>query len=384
MSTLKLAIINWTGDRSNWGCQATSFGLLEDLKEALPGREVQVATVPLGSKTFHDRWVYGLFNGALQKILADPSRKPSGLFDFLVSKVYAGQLDKVREADAVIFMAEGTMSGKGFFGGTRLLMLPHWAALAGKPVISLNQTLFSSVPAFLPQLRNVYSGFRWNAVREPASMAFAQQHQIPVHAMLPDSAFRAQPSDDEFVKLFSKPPNRGYLCITGSAAMRQSGALPFQVRAVEWAARNGLQVCPLFWTQWETDSVGAAALEAGNDLLALPRPGLNYRQVSAIFAGAAGLIGGRYHSSIQAAAVGTPFVPLPSGTHKTKGLVEMLDYPIGEMGFDDLPAIDSALDRILGERDALRERLESDCARLAAMRAERLVELGRAIESALA
>jgi polysaccharide pyruvyl transferase WcaK-like protein len=108
--------------------------------------------------------------------------------------------------------------------------------------------------------------------------------------------------------------------------------------------------------------------EVGGLPLLFNKPGIDYRDVSQILSSALAYIGGRYHTAIQSAAVRTPFLAVPAESHKTQGLLQMLDYPLGIVPFDDVTGVRNGLRRILSDRDSLAGHLDSALKRIQTQR----------------
>ena len=99
---------------------------------------------------------------------------------------------------------------------------------------------------------------------------------------------------------------------------------------------------------------------------------MGYRDVARIISQCKFLIGGRYHLAILAASTGTPFVLLPSSTHKTSGLIELLDYSLPVRRFDDIDGLREDIGRALGEHAALSAHLKKQMKKVKLLRAEGL------------
>ena len=73
----------------------------------------------------------------------------------------------------------------------------------------------------------------------------------------------------------------------------------------------------------------------------------------------------RYHATIFAILAATPFITLDSNTFKTRGLMDMVNYPIEVMQNDaDFDLIVKTIDRVRAERTSLAECLRSARVRL--------------------
>ena len=369
---MKIAIINWTGDRKNWGCQATSYGLLADIRDACaPEAVIDPEMVSLGSKSAGDRLVRRFFLDPLRRHLAREFSTPrqEKLFYLLNWLIYKGKIDLVKKADAVFFMAEGTMDGTTFFGGERLVMLPYLAATSlGKRVISLNQTLYSETDSFVPILENVYRRFSLVAVREPASLDLARRLN-PENAMLfPDSAFRTEPSATPPRQLLDTKPSKPLLAVTASAQYDHAHRGKYLRSLCEYARDRELQVCGLFWKPRWIAALSDAAEASGGLQPVFPKSGCDCRDISAILADCVAFIGGRYHSIIQAATVKTPFVPLPTNSHKTEGLLDLLEWPLSIRAFDDFTGMTADLDNVLSNRERYAKHLQRVLKKVAEIR----------------
>lgn len=350
---MRISIINWTGDRKNWGCQATSFGLLADIKDALEGREFVPHFVPLGGKTAPDRVVKRLFWNFLWRYLGEPvhSKSANRLFARLTRWIYAGHMSELERADAVLFMAEGTMTGQGFFESVRLLMLPYYVSTQmGKPVISLNQTIFTKRDEFVHLLQSTYRTFHSIDVREPASLAYAHKIGLTGADLFPDSAFRTRASGAEIAKLLDPAPTADILCITASGGYPGSYKHPYAREAARICREHGIQPVGLFWQPGAMEALRELCKEEGGLPPVFPKAGIPYTDVSEILSKSVAVVGGRYHTAIQAAAVHTPFVATRSGSHKTAGLLQMLDYPFPERHFEDVAGVREDLLSIIRNR----------------------------------
>jgi polysaccharide pyruvyl transferase WcaK-like protein len=75
-----------------------------------------------------------------------------------------------------------------------------------------------------------------------------------------------------------------------------------------------------------------------------------FRELTAIQSLAEIVVGGRFHPTILAALVGTPFVAVPSNTHKMAGLMEMLDANGLLCDFSSLDKVIPTINGVLDER----------------------------------
>lgn len=69
---MRIVVTNYTGDRGNWGCQATSRELLRFLQETAPDRDASsIMTVILPAPHTFDRHVGSGYGGRLRRIYSN-------------------------------------------------------------------------------------------------------------------------------------------------------------------------------------------------------------------------------------------------------------------------------------------------------------------------
>lgn len=358
---LKISVLNYTGHRANWGSRATSENLLEDLRSVF-GSDAEFHLVPLLSSGWKDRAIKLIWGKRIHAALRG-IRLPGDWLKSAARVIYSAHLDQVQKADLVVFQSEGTMNGQKFSTGDRLLLLPYLAAtVLDKPVLAINGSVEPIVPEFESAIRHVFQQFRYIAAREPVSKEYL--NKIGVNATcLPDSAFDVRPSISE------QAPSSPYICLSGSAILRNVNYDAFFDAVIEWASSNGIAVVTLLSGPADQKCFGEKPGVTRIRTEATPS------EVAAVIEGAKLLISGRYHMNIFAAAVHTPFISLPSGSHKTDGLLEILGNAVPSSTFDDLGAIRSTLDQVLRDRDAISAKLAARMQAIRSLRAEGLQNL---------
>jgi polysaccharide pyruvyl transferase WcaK-like protein len=142
--------------------------------------------------------------------------------------------------------------------------------------------------------------------------------------------------------------------MTGSASVKK-WSLDHQRSIVSHLQSKGLQV--LYTHSDRHDVANYANLEL--DIPVVSHKEATYQQLTTIQGLAEVLVGGRFHPSILAALVGTPFVALPSNTHKMIGVMEMLDAKELLCDFQSLDKVVPTIDLVLNKRDHWSERLRN-------------------------
>ena len=366
----RLTLLNDTSTRANWGCRVTSLGLHDLLREAV-GADVPLDLVPLVRKRRVDKLAARFHAPRLRRAMANsrPTAADRRHVATAARLLYRAHLPKLHAADAVVFQAEGTMTGLKFTAAERLLLLPHYAkAVLGKPLVALNQTLFSADPAFEPAVVGVLSGADLLAVREPSSLAYARAIGLDGCRLIPDTAFNVVPTEGNPLAAAGDGPRRPYLCVSGTSVADRVGPDAFAEVCAGVVRRFDLDVVVLGSTSEDRRLFGPVAGAAGvaDRVTVLPAE-VGHREVAAVLRDARAVVTGRYHMAVVAAAVGTPVVLLPSNTFKNEGLTALLDWPLPVREFADTAGVLTDVGRVLADRDALTARLTAVVWRLRRM-----------------
>ncbi|RNF32797.1 polysaccharide pyruvyl transferase family protein [Paracoccus methylarcula] len=362
----KIAIINFTGFRPNWGCQATSWGLLSLLNgnletEALP----KISPIPLLPRHEMD---LRLEQQELQDIytaMLDVCQSGSAAggalayLEELALRRYGQYASQAKMADLVFFQAEGTMAGTDFLRGARLLLLPFVAKHAWKkPVLSLNQTIFSCNDGFTPVMAAAYNSFDLVAVRENISFDAAQKAGIREVIHIPDAAFLVRPR-----RAAQDIPAGRHFAVTGTAWFdnRPESEAHEKIFAAADRIRQESGLIPLVAVSTGPDKtlIELARKHWGEDGFASIPPNSSHTAAAYALQQCRLVLGGRYHMTIMALAAGTPAIQLPGNSYKNEGLSAMLGEICPVRAFDDQEAITEDASRILDDPEGSAARLQN-------------------------
>ncbi len=359
---MKVAIINFTGGRENWGCQATSDEMLRFCSEVFArAAPVEIALVPCLPKHALDTVIERVHGKRIRRIFAAECPRPSDLrfLEGLVERRFGTMIERVRTSDVVIFQGEGTMGPKVHFRGLRFFALPFLAKhLWRKPVVSLNQSFYAARPSDLAVAANIYRHFDIVALREGQSYALYRSLGIGQPLLCPDLAFRAQPA--EGARHHADQP---YFCVTGSAAMDEYDLGAYATLIRDLAAATGLKPLLLYSKQDDSRLLTAVAeaLPAGRYAAVNSKHMATYDAILPILRDAHFVIGGRYHTAVTALAQATPVILLPANTHKNEGLATMLGIDLPVHAIADGKAILAEAEALMrlgnGRGDAIRKGL---------------------------
>jgi polysaccharide pyruvyl transferase WcaK-like protein len=325
---------------------------------------LEAVYVPLLKRRTVDKLVARFLGRPIERALANgrPTRRDVAALRLACRLCYGRYLPQVLRCRYAFFQAEGTMTGTEFCEGARLLLLPHVAKMVfGKPVISINQTVYSSNPGFRPILCSAYRSHDLVCVREPASLEFLHQLGLNGAMLVPDTAFLTPMSAEDPRTLLEPAPKDRYFCVSGSALMITGDVSPQGLAELIQSVYRRSGLTPVFLCSTIHDRQFAEFVSGWpGRTFPLHRVAVErtYQQVARVLSGAEFLLSGRYHMSILAAVAQTPFVLLASNSYKNRGLAELLDYPLGVREFSDAGAVLSDVAYVLARRSELSEHLE--------------------------
>lgn len=362
-----VAIVNFTGFRNNWGCQATSFELMKFMAACFPAQtDLRFSLVPLLSHCamdlqLQDRLdeIYAGFT-AVATAAPDAGRHLALLEDICLRR-YGAFADKVKAADVVVFQAEGAMGlGADFARGPRLMLLPFVAKHAWKKtVISLNQSFYAQDPRVIRNAVESFGSFDFTAFREGASAALARASGLTRAAYVPDLAFETRAAPDA---AGTRAPR--YFAVSGSALKDPDRYRLILDQAKAIQAATGLK--PLIALSRDNRMKILSRLRLRPGSYASVPSNLSYADVATLLADSAFILGGRYHMAIMGAAVGAWPMLLPGNSFKNEGLASLLDLGQTVRRFDETDGILADVTAFMANRDAAAERLDASIRRIRA------------------
>lgn len=369
-------LTNYTGGRSNWGCQATSIGLLNFLQDECIPVENTISTVPLPRGHDLDKLHEITYGNQIRDIYSkeEPTHRDLDLIDRLVQERFGDYYYQVRDADIVFFQGEGSIGPSNYLRNTRLYGLPFLASRKWKKnVIALNLTLYAANESDRRVLGSLFQGFRLVAVREAASYAYGKEMGLSVNLVCcPDMAFR---SARTILTGSAHDIGTDYFCVSGSALLNKLDSRMIARTVEQIALKTGLE--PVFVHSREKDwdglggylksfrNVSGTAISDHNDLLP-------------ILAKSRFVFGGRYHTAVSALSQTTPIILLPGNNFKSEGLADLVDIDFRVFSPSDIHAILDAAQDLVHQNSEYRSRIENALRKLSIMHVE-FSDLVRAI-----
>lgn len=357
---MKVVVLNYTGDRANWGCQATSRNLLDFLRSSLAGApQLDVATIPLPRSHAVDELVAAAHGGRIRDIYAaeHPGIDDLHFLESIIRERFGDSLTPVETADVVVFQGEGSIGPQRYLRNVQLLGPPFLAAhLWRKPVLAMNQTIYACDDDDARILARIFGRFGLVAVREARAYAFSRSIGIDGVVLCPDLAFaaaRCVPADHAPI------PRVPYFCVAGATVLATDSVEPTLTAVRQIAVRHGLRPVFVFSRPMDNGIVRAMTKMPGDlepDVVSASDFG-RFEQILPLLANATLVLGRRYHTAISALAEGTPVILLPGNTFKSEGLGPMLGLDIPVISSQDTSAIVAEADRIVEAGERLRGRI---------------------------
>jgi polysaccharide pyruvyl transferase WcaK-like protein len=313
MARATAILLNDTTHRYHWGCTATSLGL-----KGLIAERYDLIDAILIQTTY---------------ALARPPKSPDQFHDPAFFKLHAAEnadlYRRIEQAECVFVNGEGTIHD--LLRAAVNLMYMAFAArrYLDKPVYVVNHSVYpqsgnsaaaASAEAFY---RGVYAAFDYIAIRETLSKEIADR--LGLAAVLSFDCLLLTAG-----RLLPKPPDKKRTLAIAGSALFLPVALPALVAFINKMQRAGYAPLVVSGAQAapagdEAQFVAALRTQDTQDW-AFFEAGTLEDWMSAI-GSAALLVSGRFHHSLAAYAMRTPFVMLNSNTPKMSALASMLGAP---------------------------------------------------------
>ena len=303
------------------------------------------------------QWRHGQF--LEQMFLAESaSQEDLKKLESLCHKRFGDQLDRVRNADLILFQGEGALGSARAFRRTQLFGLPLLAKrLYGKTVISTNQTISFSSDHQARILQNIYAAFDMNFVREKESLALCQGGGWPEFGFIPDAAFFYRPQ----APVTPRNVDDSFFCVTGSAGIRSYDVESYAKNINAISRKWGLR--PVFVYSRSSDAVIVDAYKkiSGEEVqVVTSKSHPDVDQLLGVLAGAVLVVGGRYHTSISALSLSVPVILTRSNSHKSEGLSRLFNGDVRLVDHADTGQMMAATEAILDDAGGLKDRLKAD------------------------
>lgn len=352
-----ILLLNDTSDHDNWGSVAGAEALKAIIREAAP--QARIESIPSAwttsrFKALSDRLGGRVYSG--RNRLLDRFSRPfhfvpsvADEFEQTADDWLAGRgreataelISKIREADVIVFHAEGSTYRNNASAVRCLFALWLAKTRLGKRALFLNGsvTLTEVDPVLPAMVSKVFGIMDAVAVREPRSLANVQRWLPNVSAKLvPDSVFHWSPEfagkfSDAGSSLLQRLQGKRFFCLSLSMLVSmQPGYMRWGpegsslANLIESLKKLGLEPVLLARDGIDQALVQGLADHCGALFVG---PNFHYREVQALFSKAQFIVSGRYHHLILAATTGCPGIAFRTSSHKVDGLCDLFEGDLG-------------------------------------------------------
>lgn len=344
---MKIVLLMDNRADENWGSQATTTVLARLLEEMHPGAEV------VGVRRSAARPRSGFARRLVERVapgIAIRDAWGTAAGRWCARQLVGSWIHVLKDADLVVTNGEGTLHSQK----QTLRWLPalgYVAATLDAPLWVVNTTIEVETPSHWGLFSHVLQKANRVVVREPKSLDVAKGLGVePIAGM--DCALLADGAADSEVVAFlgSRAIGEDYAVMTGSAVVER-WSHSAQVGIARELLASGLDV--LYLASTDEDRRNHIRSFAGLPVHLITNDDVDFRQVVGLIRRAKLFVGGRFHLILFAAKEGTPFVAVPSNTHKTIGMVQLLGAESQLIAMQDEE----------GQLAAIRAVLASSCAR---------------------
>jgi len=321
----RVLLLNYTAGERNWGCIATSRGLLKLIKKAYPNARIRKRPIRFAKSLGEYKF-------------------PSSTKDFdvyLSSRIHTSPEFKwFNWADVIILNGEGSIHewpDPNVHPEPYLRLLEVYSSnrfFPDKKIMTVNQSVDYWSDEFAEWVNRAYQSCDYISVREPRSLGRLRKMNLKQTKLVPDAAFLTKPVLEHKARVFltKRGIKNGYIAVFFGENIGRA-----KIDNLENIIRNihkRLAKQVVLFAAPYPDTYVAHELQLR---LELPIIGLEAypEMLVGILSMASLVLSGRFHCCIFAALARTPFVPFRSNTDKIEGLVELLNYPVPVTVFEE-------------------------------------------------
>ena len=321
----QVLLLNYTAGEENWGCKATSKGLLKLIEKAYPHARIRKRPIHFAKSP-----------GEYQL--------PSSINEFdtyLSSRIHTSPEFKWFDwADVIMLNGEGSMHewpNPNVRPEPYLRMLEVYAVsrfFPNKKIMTINQSVDYWSDEFAGWIKRAYQSCDYISVREPRSLGRLRRLDLKQTKLVPDAAFLtvSVPEQKACAFLTERGINEGYIAVFFGENVGRAG-----IDKLEDFLRGLQQRLDRQVVLFSAPYPDTAVVRELQSRLELPVIGLEAypEMLVGILSRASLILSGRFHCCIFSALARTPFVPFRSNTDKIEGLVELLNYPVPVTVFEE-------------------------------------------------
>lgn len=325
---MKITILNYTGNESNWGCQATSRNIIKLLSKDKKDINFNFIELEYGETK------YRKIVNKLRFKLIDVILKKTKLFTKILSLFHNLEdenIEKIDKCDLLILNGEGSLHGYN----NELIKFVQYLAYAKsihKKTAIINHSLQFDNANAKKYLEVLYKFSDINYFREELSLNNAKEINVKNSYLVPDAAFLNYEIDTSNINININIPKK-YILASGSVVLKDNNLEYFEL-LIKLSMHFNLPV--VFIASCDVDKNFKKLLKEQFEYIYLDDNDLDVDSVQKLIKDSEFFYSGRFHLNIFAATVGKIFIPFVSNTVKMQGFLNLIKYPIKEIDLKDL------------------------------------------------
>lgn len=327
---MNITILNYTGNESNWGCQATSKNMIKLLKYSY-GNDISFKFIDIEySGSIYRRLLNKIRFKSINIIL-----KNIVLFTNIFKIFHPlenSNLEKINNCDLLILNGEGSLHG---YNSELIKFIQYlgYAKLIGVETAIINHSLQFDNDNSKKYLEILYKYSNKNYFREGLSLNNAKEINVKNLYIVPDAAFLNYEIDTSSILINNLP--KDYILSTGSVILKNNNHELYFTLLKKLSDYYNLPV--LYIASCDVDKNFKDLVINKYSFTYFDNNDLSVEQVQKCIKDSFFFYSGRFHPNIFSASVGKLFIPFNSNTVKMQGFLNLIDYPIQEI---DLNKID--------------------------------------------
>lgn len=353
-------LVNDTSDQNNWGCLATTFALKKLLADNVIDLSLEVITLNQLRKRFrvtklprsrgrifeydsgnpHKPFRGNKLSQYVSRVLSEAIEffpSVSDEFDSVATAWLNGNggpvgndaIEKIKNADVVIFNGEGSLYENALKGQRPLFLMYLAKKYFDKPCFIVNHSAHfkSSTPVLLSMARTVYPLMERILVREPYSQRNLKELVHIDAEVVPDALFSLTFDDNTPLPFLDRLQGEKYICIGATSLAGTTKWQPIDAYSTLVEEFQALGFKVVLVAKDKPDMFLSSVAQSTGGALFFG-PSHSFADLYKLLSKSRLFVSGRYHPSIIAAMAGCPLLALSANMHKMEGLYELFDYPI--------------------------------------------------------
>lgn len=359
---MNILLLNYTGNESNWGCQATSKNLISMISKK---SNISLDSIDIEYQGSFYRMQLNRIRFYTVSLI--PINYMVSFFTRIFKLLHPLELEnikKINNSEILILNGEGSLHGYNY----ELMKFLQYAAYAkeiNKKVFIVNHSLQFDNDQSKKYLEKLYKHSDMNFFREEFSIKNSKLINVSNSYLVPDAAFLNYYINTDKVDLSHVQIPKKYILASGSIALKNNSRGYFDLLQM---LGEYYKLPIVFIASCEVDKSFEKLVSIEYGFLYYDDTTLCVEHVQKLIKESEFFYSGRFHLNIFAATAGKIFIPFKSNTVKMKGFLNLIQYPMEEIDFDGVDVnsrFKSIVDVISSSKDVIEKKLLENAKKIA-------------------